>query len=328
MDHQPASAHGISEDAAPSVPPSIYPLAAFAGARPPAPQWFTEAIDWSPQRSFVTIEGAAIETLSWGDAETPGIMLVHGYSAHAGWWRHIAPLLATDHHVVALSWSGMGRSGWRELYETACTSREIEGAMRAHGMLREGRRPLIVAHSMGGAPSIMLADRLGEALAGVMTLDSPLRVKARPRGLDKGRSTSHARYANLADALARFRYQPPPRYDVPWIADMFARGGLAERQDGNRSTYWQWRFDPKALDKTEIAATANLIHTLRCPAVIAMAAQSNVMTARWQAEITQRMRADMPLITIDDCSHQVLTDQPLALVAKLRQLIGTLFFLS
>jgi pimeloyl-ACP methyl ester carboxylesterase len=43
-------------------------------------------------------------------------MLLHGNAAHLGWWSFLAPLLAGQYRVVALSFSGMGASSWRDAY--------------------------------------------------------------------------------------------------------------------------------------------------------------------------------------------------------------------
>src|SRR5213595_1074078 len=82
-------------------------LAGFGGRKPPAPEWFKTAIANAPERTLVDVRGAAIETLSWG---------LHGNGANADWWSFIAPFFADDHRVAALSFSGMGGSGWRDRY--------------------------------------------------------------------------------------------------------------------------------------------------------------------------------------------------------------------
>jgi len=41
----------------------------------------------------VVVQGAPIETLAWGRVGDPGLLLLHGNSAHADWYSFIAPLL-------------------------------------------------------------------------------------------------------------------------------------------------------------------------------------------------------------------------------------------
>ena len=88
----------------PDLPPEVAsPLAPFAGAKPPAPAWFDKALAQAPERSFVPVEGAKIELLTWGEIGKPGLILVHGNSAHADWWSFIAPFLADQYRVAALN---------------------------------------------------------------------------------------------------------------------------------------------------------------------------------------------------------------------------------
>ena len=79
-----------------------------------APEWFLTAIGTPAKLGIVDVEGASITYRTYGDREDRGIVLVHGGAAHARWWDHIAPLLATGHMVVALDLSGHGDSGRRE----------------------------------------------------------------------------------------------------------------------------------------------------------------------------------------------------------------------
>ena len=86
--------------------PRLYaPLASFAGKAPPAPGWFRHAIEQKPERSFVEVLGAKIETLAWGERGKPGILFMHGNGAHADWWSFIAPFFAAHYRVAAMSWS-------------------------------------------------------------------------------------------------------------------------------------------------------------------------------------------------------------------------------
>src|SRR5437870_1749792 len=60
-------------------------LAGFGGRTPPTPGWFDKAIANAPERSFVDVRGAAIETLTWGQRGKPGVLFLHGNGANADW---------------------------------------------------------------------------------------------------------------------------------------------------------------------------------------------------------------------------------------------------
>ena len=80
-----------------TLPPEVQaPLAPFEGREPPSPQWFKDAIAQEPERSFVESLGSKLEVLTWGEVGKPGLLFVHGNSAHADWWSFIAPYFAQD----------------------------------------------------------------------------------------------------------------------------------------------------------------------------------------------------------------------------------------
>jgi pimeloyl-ACP methyl ester carboxylesterase len=88
----------------------------------------------APARSFVRVEEADIEVLAWGERGLPGALLLHGFTAHADWWSFIAPLLAQGRRVVACSFSGMGRSDWRDGYTLELYAREAVAVAEASGL--------------------------------------------------------------------------------------------------------------------------------------------------------------------------------------------------
>src|SRR5258708_36721187 len=88
------------------LPPEVQaPLAVYAGAEPPSPQWFKDAIAQEPERGFVESLGSKLEVLTWGEIGRPGLLLVHGNSAHADWWSFIAPFFAAAYRVTSMSFA-------------------------------------------------------------------------------------------------------------------------------------------------------------------------------------------------------------------------------
>ena len=117
-----------------ALPPEVQaPLAPFRGGVPDAPEWFRNALAQVPERSHVESLGARIEMLVWGERGKPGLLLVHGNSAHADWWSFIAPFLAQDFRVASMSLAGMGDSDWRETYAFQDFATDAEAVARAAG---------------------------------------------------------------------------------------------------------------------------------------------------------------------------------------------------
>ena len=92
---------------------------------PSPPGWFSTAVATEPDDCMVRVKGCDIHYLRWGDVDRPGLVLVHGGAAHAHWWSFIAPLLAPQHHVVALDLSGHGDSGRRAVYAIETWADEV-----------------------------------------------------------------------------------------------------------------------------------------------------------------------------------------------------------
>ncbi|MEK9776743.1 MAG: alpha/beta fold hydrolase, partial [Quisquiliibacterium sp.] len=141
-------------------------LAALAGQRPAAPNWFGEALAVQPETRSHSVAGTRLETLAWGEPGKPGLLLMHGNGATAHWWSFIAPFLADQHRVVAFSWSGMGNSAWRETgsYTLDGFIDEALGIAQLEGLFDGPVKPVFVGHSFGGFPSMACAARHGERL--------------------------------------------------------------------------------------------------------------------------------------------------------------------
>ncbi len=310
----------------PHVPP---PLAAFAGQAPPAPAWFAAALAAQPQRSLVAVQGAPIETLAWGRIGDPGVLLLHGNSAHADWYSHVAPLISTGRRVVALSFSGMGGSGWRTQYSVAQWADEALAVAQAAGLFQAAVAPTAVAHSFGGFPLMTMTARFGAQLARAVIIDTPMHP---PPGVDgkqrhrsanqRGANLRSARvYPSLAQALLRFRLLPPQTCAHPYIADLIARRGLKQVVGPDGGPGWVWRFDPFLFRHFDFGRPYSDLGAARCPVVLVRGGRSRLVTA---ASFDLAMTLAPPgtlRLELPDADHHVMVDQPLALAQLLADLV-------
>src|SRR5687767_6908647 len=156
-----------------NLPPEVRaPLAPFEGKPPEAPQWFKDAIAQEPERSFADSKGAKIEILTWGELGKPGLLLVHGNSAHADWWSFIAPYLAKDFRVASMSLVGMGDSDWRDQYAFDDFAQDAEAVARAAGLYADGRKPIYIGHSFGGGQVFFAACRYPQNMRAAVLVDT------------------------------------------------------------------------------------------------------------------------------------------------------------
>ena len=294
------------------------PLARFGGQRPEAPDWFTAALAVAPVRHFIAVEGAQIESLSWGVRGKPGLLFLHGNGASADWWSFIAPFFAETHRVAAMSWSGMGGSDHRPNYSLDVFVAEALAIAEAEGLFDGPVKPVVIAHSFGGMPLMALASKHGARLRAAIMVDTPVRPAGMPRMGPPPNATRrpHRIYATLPEALARFRLAPEQGCENLYIADHIARTSLKPVDGG-----WSWKFDPFLWSDFRAETDTQLLGKATCPFALMWGDRSKLMPS----EVTDHMRAlvpSAPVVIIPEAEHHVMIDQPLAFVASLRGLLA------
>ncbi|HZZ34285.1 MAG TPA: alpha/beta hydrolase [Caulobacteraceae bacterium] len=331
----------------PNLPPEIAsPLAPFKGKAPPSPKWFQDALARAPERRMIPVEGANIELLTWGEVGKPGLIFVHGNSAHADWWSFIAPFFADDYRVAAVSLSGMGASDWRETYTFEGFATEIFECAKAAGLYEAAEKPIYLGHSFGGSQVFYSGARHPERMKAALLIDTGFggpptaeQMQAwREQAIKEGRieevnrmggmahrSKPNRVYATMEEALTRFRFMPPQVPGNLFVADYIARHSLkrAPMPDGSGEG-WTWRFDPFLWGKLNREGMAEAPTTGLAPMAHIYGDQSNIIKRHHQMPGGGRdmIPPGTPQIVIPDSEHHIMVDQPLALVAAIRALLA------
>jgi pimeloyl-ACP methyl ester carboxylesterase len=289
-------------------------LAAFAGARPPAPAWADAALAQTPEAFSVTVEGAEIEALAWGPRGAPGLLMLHGNGAHARWWSPLAPFFAADgFRVVALSFSGMGGSQWRTRYSAEIYAQEMLAVSAAGGLTR----PLLMAHSFGGFIALHAAVHHAHAFDGLISIDSPIEPPDWPRGGPPRRTKANPVYATLPEILARFRLAPPQGCENLWYLDHIARGSVREAEGG-----YTWRFDPFVMSHMDMESPALIAGKVPGPMAVIYGDRSWLMPPAVVAYMKTITPPGTAFVPIPEAEHHLMLDQPLPFVAAVRALLG------
>jgi pimeloyl-ACP methyl ester carboxylesterase len=299
------------------------PLAPLAGDPAPAPRWFAETVAIKPESKFITVEGAKVHYLRWGDKANPGLLLVHGNAAHAHWWDFIAPFLARDYNVAAMDLSGMGDSDWRTGgYSMDVFAREEIAVCEDAGMFLLDEPPVIVAHSFGGFVTMLTGAVYGDRLAGVVIVDSPVNPPDRPGGPPNRVIKPHNVYPTLAAALARFRLMPPQTAENLYTVDWVARHSLKEVATADGQTGFSWKFDPAIWQRFSIGDTAERLKATRCRIAIFRGEHSVLLPPQIGEYMFNLLGRQAPVVEVPQAQHHIMLDQPLALVAALRALLA------
>jgi pimeloyl-ACP methyl ester carboxylesterase len=285
-------------------------LASVDAVQPPS--WFTAALGSAAEQDTTQVAGASIAYRAWGRRDQGGIVLVHGGAAHARWWDHIAPLLASTHRVAALDLSGHGDSGRREDYRLDVWAEEVLAVAAAAGIAGP---PVLIGHSMGGFVALRAASIYGARLAGAVAIDSPVRdITPEERAAREQRAFGPLRvYPTRETAMARFR--PIPDQPVlPYIAEHVAATSIHAVPGG-----WSWKFDPRIFARHQLVPA--LLTRLDCRVAL-FRAEYGLVSAQMSEVMYDRLGRIAPVIEIPAAAHHVMMDQPIALVTAIRTLLS------
>lgn len=293
-------------------------LAPYEGKRPPAPPWFDWAIAQAPERSHIDVDGVPIELLTWGARDKPGLLFLHGDSAHADWWSFIAPFFMADWRCAAISWSGMGSSGRRPSYSFDDWATEAIAAVAAAGF--DAAAPvMVVAHSLGGHPALIASARC-DRIGGVVVLDSAIIPKHLMADVSIPVPRPHRTYASIEEALGRFRFIPPTVGDKHYAVDHVARLGLHAVEGG-----WTWRFDPEIwrdIEARDQLRKERLPREAGCSLAFVVGGASTLIGADVEEFLRGLYPPGTPFISIPEAGHHIMVDQPLATIAALRSCLA------
>ncbi|RAJ34639.1 pimeloyl-ACP methyl ester carboxylesterase [Kitasatospora sp. SolWspMP-SS2h] len=111
-------------------------------------------------RTVRSADGAELNVEEYGPAGAPLVVLAHGWTCSTAFWAPVVNRLAADFRVVAYDQRGHGRSpapAGPAGYATAKLAEDLEAVLTA--TVPEGRRAVVVGHSMGGMTIMAAGDR-------------------------------------------------------------------------------------------------------------------------------------------------------------------------
>ena len=137
----------MTGDAAPAPGARIRLTATAADLPPAVATALTAPAEGLP--GWVATVGTRWATLSWGRAEDPPVLLLHGVTSNSGiWWRVAPALAAAGYRVIAVDLPGHGRTqSWRGRHRFAETAADVAGFIRAAGLDRPDLA--VTGHSWG-----------------------------------------------------------------------------------------------------------------------------------------------------------------------------------
>ncbi len=313
--------------------PALHPdLAELAT---PVPAWLRDTFAVPRRSGEVLVEGCPIRYLEWGDARDPGVLMLHGYMAHARCMAMIAPLLADRYHVVAYDISGMGDSGARATYNDTVRAQELRTVAEHTGMFATGVAPFVVAHSYGCTITFNAMERWGSEFGGAVLCDLMLMRPERQAAFFAERDAGIAAASgkrprgpspDLASIMARFRLEPEQPVTHPVLREYVARHSVCEVEGG-----WSWKFSPTIFSNMTgddpddrhgwWARLGERLRDLPVRNAFVYGARSTLFDAdsvAWLREIGVTRTSFIP---IPHAHHHLMLDEPVAFASALRAVL-------
>lgn len=293
------------------------------------PSWLEEALLVPREEGWVKSGGCDIHYFRWGNPENPGLLLMHGFLAHARCFGFIAPFLAEHFHVVAFDISGMGDSGERDVYTDVLRSAEVEDVARETGLFEHAVKPVVIAHSYGGhVATTAMKDRHalfgGLIICDLMVL-RPQRLESyfnseKPLRADPNRPNRV--YPDYDAARSRFVLSPPQPVNVPILFDYMAHHSLKQVEGG-----WTWKFDMKVFQgdfgrSERMFRQGEIVVETPGRKAIVYGQDSLLFDGDSADYVRECGGADIPTIGIPGARHHLMLDEPIAFVSVLRTILA------
>jgi esterase len=269
------------------------PLSGFAGAKP------------------------KLHFLEWKGTASGTIVLVHGNSANAWWWRWTAEAMPRSRpRMIAIDLRGHGDSEWVRppAYSPQHYGEDIATLIRELNL----ERPLIVGHSMGGIASIAFAQKHADMTRGIIAIDVAVTSSTRRnRYLRHLQALPTVIYPDLATAKAKYRLMPRDGAIAARVLAELAERSLVKTETGG----YTMKFDRESFFGSDGLDVAMAIRQIKVPLLLVRAGMSRIMTAEAAAaavESNSRVR----LITITGAHHHLPLERPLELACEISKWAG------
>jgi pimeloyl-ACP methyl ester carboxylesterase len=267
----------------------------------------------APRSHCITVSGVNLHYLEWGLRTNPPLLLLHGGSAHAHWWDHIATDLAREYHVFALDLRGHGDSAWitPPTYEIADYVADLEAVIPTLDL-----SPLVlIGHSLGGFIALTYATLHAAMLQALVVVDIGFRLPHSRQMRLLSRLPAPV-YQDEADLFARFRLLPEQTYAAPALLQHIARHSVRQLPDGRLSL----KFDRASLIRQPCDLSSQL-RNVTCPTLILRGSDSRNFSAATLTEMLalcpHAQGREIPV-----AGHHVFLDSPEVFLQTVRSFLN------
>jgi pimeloyl-ACP methyl ester carboxylesterase len=258
----------------------------------------------APRSQF--LEGMPrLHYLEWNPRGRETLLLLHGNSANAWWWRPLADSIdCTQFRLLALDLRGHGDSEWVRppAYAPNEYASDLARFIQDLGLVR----PIVVGHSMGGIAVLAFAARFGQLARAAIAIDVAVTsTRRRDRFMVRLKALPSVIYPDRATAMERFRLMPDEGEIAPAMLAEIADHSLKRTTDGR----YTLKFDRASFfgsDGLDVPAT---IKCIEIPTLLLRAELSRIMTAEASARAAESNRL-VQVAVIPGAHHHVPLECP------------------
>jgi pimeloyl-ACP methyl ester carboxylesterase len=262
----------------------------------------------------LNVDGRKVYAATGGRAVDPGrpaVLLVHGAGMDHTVWQLPARWLAWHGHaVLAVDLPGHGRSEGPVLTGVADMAQWLGRVMDAAGVQRAG----IVGHSMGGAVALEAAAALPERVTRIALLATAAAIPVNKALLEAAQQAPERAY----QMMTAWSHGPAAKMGGHPVPGLWMTGASLALLARNAAGVLFTDLAACATWGTGAAAAARV----RCPALMVLAANDIMTPPRNGAELTRLITGSVS-VTIPDCGHMLLAEQPDATLDALKGLFAT-----
>jgi pimeloyl-ACP methyl ester carboxylesterase len=282
-----------------------------------------------PWQHYYQSQRLRLSYWTWGDAENPPLILVHGGRDHSRSWDRVAEAFRDDYHVLACDLRGHGDSeaATGSLYGLPEHVLDLVALIDL-----VGGRASVVGHSFGGAITLLAAGTFPEKFERIVDIEG---AGAR---LHEGRGEpTPKRLREWATRTRAFEHQTPRVYPTieeardrmqeanprlsPEMAMHLARWGTLGIDGG-----YVWKFDPWVRGRTPFEVgpedMAQVWAAVEAPVLHLAGGASRFHRDRFEGKPLDDYFAASRTVVVPDAGHWIHHDQLDITVREIRQFLA------
>jgi esterase len=269
-----------------------------------------------PRSLRLDLGGWDAHALQWGEVGAPPVLLLHGFTANAHSWEHLARALSGTHDVVALDQRGHGYSAPTDRFGTKALVDDVGRTFDRLGW----QSASIVGQSMGGVTGFLFAAREPSRVQRLVVIDSGPVAAPEGRARIQANVTGQDRFSSIEEVLLSARRSFPRADDLllshrvlhnlklassgqlEWRTARALMDGTAPRDDYSEDERWEaWRA---------IVAPTLLVH----------GQESDLLTLELVEQLISA-RPEIEVAHIERAGHAIPLDQPGALATVVERFL-------